>query len=268
MAIRKFLWAVALILLLTIPPQIHAQPPLRIAFPDFHPFHWIDDEGRKKGFFYDIITEALDKRMAVTTVWTVFPWPRCQANLQAGKDDAILTVPTAKRRAYTVTHKRPFYNKPLNIFTYADHPQMSAIKEINSLGDIRKGKFSVITYIGNGWHQEYVKHLGIKTHESPYLQNIWKMLALHRGDVVIEWPPGAWPDISKLDLDDHIIDTGRTIANMPFYLLIRKNAPQAALLESFDDIISAMTEDGTMRSILERYRFRTSSTPVREKAER
>lgn len=265
MAMRKLLWAGALVFLFVTPLTIHAQPPLRMAFPDFHPFHWIDDNGQPKGFFYDIITEALDRRMGITTVWTVFPWPRCQANLKTGKDDAILTVPTAERRDYTVTHKRPFYTKPLNIFTYANHPQMKTIRQINSLGDIRKGKFSVITYIGNGWHQEYVTHLGIKTHESPYLENVWKMLSLHRGDVVIEWPPGAWPDISKLGLSDRIVDTGTTVATMPFYLLIRKGAPHTAILEAFDETITKMTEDGTIRSIMERYDIGVSATPVRKR---
>lgn len=255
MAGKKLLWLWVLVLLLVIPLPINAQPPLRIAFPDFPPFHWIDKHGQKKGFFYEIIAEALEKRMGITTVWTVYPWPRCQANLKAGKNDAILTVPTAERCVYTVTHKRPFYNKPLNIFTYVNHPKMTAIKGITSLADIQKGDFSVITYTGNGWHQEYVQSLGIKTHESPYLQNVWKMLALHRGDIVIEWPLGARPDISVLGLEDQVFDTGITVASMPFHLLIRKGAPRAVILDEFDGIISKMTEDGAIRSIMERYTF-------------
>ena len=255
MARRKLMWVGALVLILVSPLPTHAQSPLRIAFPDFPPFHWIDDHGKKNGFFYEIITEALDKRMGIATVWTAYPWPRCQANLKAGKDDAMLTVPTEERLVYSVTHKRPFYNKSLNIFTYANHPQLAAIESITTLPDIHKGDFSVITYIGNGWHHEHVQPLGIKTYESPYLQNVWKMLASHRGDIVIEWPPGAWPDISKLGLENQVIDTGITVASMPFHLLIRKGAPQVAILGEFDATISQMTEDGTIRSIMERYTF-------------
>ena len=252
---RKALWVGALVFLLLSPLPCHSHSPLRIAFPDFPPFHWIDDHGRMKGFFYEIITEALDKRMGVATVWTVYPWPRCQRNLKTGQDDAVLTVPTAERAAYTVTHKSPFYNKPLNIFTYANHPQLAEINGITTLSDIQKGGFSVITYTGNGWHRQNVQPLGIITHESPYLQNVWNMLASHRGDIVIEWPPGAWPDILKLGLEDKIIDTGITVASMPFHLLIRKSAPQAAILGEFDVILSQMTADGTIRSILKRYKF-------------
>jgi polar amino acid transport system substrate-binding protein len=252
---RKALWFGGLVLLLVNPLPCHAQPPLRIAFPSFPPFHWIDEQGKINGFFYEIIVEALDKRIGIATVWTVYPWPRCQENLKAGKDDAVLTVPTPERGVYTVTHKRPFYNKPLNVFTYADHPRLAEIKRISTLSDIQKGEFSIITYIGNGWHKEHVQPLGIRTYESPYLPNVWKMLASHRGDIVIEWPPGARPDISQLNLEDRIIDTGIMVASMPFHLLIRKGASQVDILDDFDAAISQMIADGTMQSILSRYKF-------------
>jgi polar amino acid transport system substrate-binding protein len=191
--------------------------------------------------------------MGLTVVWAVYPWTRCQENLKIGTDDAIITVPTLERAAYTVTHKDPFYQKPLHLFTYIDHPRIAEIKKIRKIDDLREGGFSVITYSGNGWHRENIQPLGIKTYETSYLENQWKMLAEKRGDTVIEWPPGAWPDIKRVGVPDRLVDTGVTISSMPFHLLIRKTSHHAGILADFNETIKRMKTDGTIRMILSRY---------------
>lgn len=205
------------------------------------------------GFFYEIITEALEKRMGVNVVWKAYPWPRCQENLKTGKDDAVITVPTMERAAYTVTHADPFYEKALNLFTYVDHPRMTEIMQIRKIQDLREGGFSVITYSGNGWHKENVQSLGIRTYVTSYLENVWKMLAEKRGDTVIEWPPGAWPDIRQAGVFASIIDTKITLSTMPFHLLIRKDSPLVNILPDFNETIKKMEEDGTITLILSKY---------------
>ncbi|HBD08590.1 MAG TPA: amino acid ABC transporter substrate-binding protein [Syntrophobacteraceae bacterium] len=230
-----------------------AKTVLRIAYPAFPPFHWVKENGEMAGFFYEIITEALEKRMGMTVVWTEYPWPRCQENIKLGIDDAIITVPTNERADYTVTTKAPFYSKPLNIFTYIDHPRMADIINIRNLTDLRDKNFSVITYIGNGWHKENIQPLGIKTYEASILVSIWKMLAERRGDVVIEWPPGSWPDIQRAGVSDRITDTNITISSMPFHLLLRKSYPKQDILDEFNQTISNMNQDGTMSLILSKF---------------
>jgi polar amino acid transport system substrate-binding protein len=230
-----------------------AQTPLRLAYPVYPPFHWQKENGEMAGFFYEILAEALGKRMGITMVWTSYPWPRCQENLKTGADDAIITVPTAERLLYTLTHQDPFYQKPLHLFTYIGHPRLSEIRKIKKISDLKQGDFAVITYSGNGWHKENIQPLGIKTYETSYLENQWKMLAEKRGDMVIEWPPGAWPDIKRAGAYGLLVDTGITISSMPFHLLIRKNAPQAHLLPDFNETIAKMKRDGTIQKILSRY---------------
>ncbi|MFH0997813.1 MAG: transporter substrate-binding domain-containing protein [Pseudomonadota bacterium] len=191
-----------------------ATPILRIAYPVFPPFHWVNENGEMTGFFYDILTEALEKRMGMAVVWTAYPWSRCQENLKAGKDDAVLTVPTLERAGFTVTHKTPFYLKKLNLFTYIEHPRFAEIIKIQKIADLKSGGFSVITYSGNSWHKENVQSMGIKTYENSSLENVWKMLAEKRGDVVIEWPPGAWPDIRRADVSGRVVDTATQISEI------------------------------------------------------
>ena len=243
----------ACICLLMVSAIAIAKPVLRIAYPDFPPFHWVNENGEMAGIFYEILTEALEKRMGLTVVWSRYPWPRCQENLKFGKDDAVITVPTAERAEITVTHKTPFYQKPLNVFTYIGNPRFAGIKEIKKIDDIRVGGYSVITYSGNSWHKENIQSLGINSYQSPSIENVWKMLAEKRGDIVIEWPSGAWPDIRRAGVADRIVDTGIQIAAMPFHLLIRKDAPLAGILPEFDETIRSMITDGTIDSIVSKY---------------
>lgn len=240
------------LLLMAICPAAGSQPPLRIAYSTFVPFHWVDGNGAMAGLFYEIITEALEKRMKIAVTWTAYPWPRCQENLKSGVVDAILTVPMAERAVYSSTHVRPFYLKKMNIFTYAGHPRIEQIKQIRTIDDIRKNDFTVITYSGNGWHRENLTPAGVKTHEGNYVESVWKMLARKRGDMVVEWP-GAWPDVRRLGLENRIVDTRITLATMPFHLLIGNKSLYKARLPEFDATIEAMHRDGTMEMILSRY---------------
>ena len=226
---------------------------LRIAYPHFPPFHWKDEQGRMHGLFFDILTEALEKRMQQRLQWTAYPWARCQEQLKNGAEEAIITVPTRERSRYTRTHEHPFFFKPMHLFTATDHPRMQAIMQIRTLADMKGLGLTVITYSQNGWNRDHVQGLGIQSHESPYLENVWMMLAEHRGDLVIEWPRGARPVLQRLGLEEAVIDTGHEIAQMPFHLLIGKGSDHVGLLDPFDRTIEAMIVDGTLARIVRQY---------------
>lgn len=244
----------ALVLLLLhflLGTTVQAAPALRIAYPEFAPFHYTDANGELTGFFYEIVTEAVQNRMGIPTVWTPYPWTRCQENVKNGRDDAILTVPTPERGIYTITHRKPIYEKTLHLFTHKDHPQAGKLFQIKTLADIKKNRLSIITYSGNGWHKKHVASLGIKTYETSGIENVWHMLALKRGDIVIEWPSAAYPDIRQAGREAQVIDTNIVIASMPFYLLIRSSSNYVNILDTFDATIESMKRDGTMSSILD-----------------
>ena len=231
-----------------------ANPPLRISHPAFAPFHYRNQQGRMEGLFYDMLTEAVEKRMGIPIAWDTYPWPRCEDNLQAGTADAILTVPTAERARYSRTHSLPLFSKPLHLFTYVGHPQLEAMRRITALPAIRSHGFTVITYSNNGWHKDNVASLGIKTHESSSLKSTWLMLAARRGDLVIEWPASSWPDIEELNLREEIVDTGAVVSSMPFHLLVRPQSPHAeTILSRMDRILVEMERDGARARIEQKY---------------
>jgi len=249
---QRFLFLASFWLLILLPLQARAEAPLRIAFADYKPYFFLNEQGAVEGFFYEIVSEAL-KRMGVESQWTPFPWTRCQVLVASGQEDALITVPTAERMQYLSTHVAPFYSKPLYLFTYANHPRLREIMALKTLRDIKAAGFSVITYSGNGWNKQTVGALGIPVLETPSLKAVWAMLAAKRGDLAIEWPGSAWPDISGQDLDGVIIQTSVAVTALPFHLLIRKGSPYESLLARFDAVIGAMHRDGTIRRILDKW---------------
>lgn len=233
-------------------PNAAAQGPMLICYPDFWPFFHRRDDGRMTGFFHDIVTEALG-RMDIRAAWEVYPWPRCQFKVQAGECDAMITFPSAERLQYAVTHPDPFYEKKLTIFTYVHHPKLQEIKSIKTLDDIRRLNLTVITYAGNGWNDKNIKTRGIKTYETALLKNIWLMLANKRGDIVIEWPGGAWPDIYATGMEQGVVQTDVSLQAMPFHLMIGKESPYVDCLPRFNEIILEMKREGAIDRILGKY---------------
>lgn len=250
---RSILITLALFALLALSPPAQAQQPLRIAFPEYRPFFYLDENDTMQGFFYEIITEALQSRMEIPLSWHSYPWTRCQKLVCENRCDAIITVPTNERLAYTQTHALPFYTKPLVLFTHAGHPRLEAIKGIRSILDIKKMGLSVVTYSGNGWNKQLVESAGIKVHETPSLPNVWQMLANRRADLAIEWPTSAWPDIKAMKVEKKIVQTDAAISGMPFHLLVSKHSVHTHVIDRFDAVIDAMRKDGTTRAILDRY---------------
>ncbi|CCO23413.1 substrate-binding periplasmic protein [Maridesulfovibrio hydrothermalis] len=244
----------SLLILLSCASPLSADQKITIAYPDFWPFFTKNSNGTVEGCFHDIIDAALTKRMGIAVKWQEFPWKRCQHYVRNGKIDAMITVPTRERLSYTKTHAHPFYEKSMNIFTYAGHPKLEKIKKIKNIDEIYNEGLTVITYAGNGWNDKNIRAHGIPTQETHLREGVWNMLAFQRGDIVIEWPCCAWPDIAKLGLTDKIVQADIAFNSMPFHLLINKNSSFAGLLGKFDAVILEMKEDGTIERIMKNYR--------------
>lgn len=249
MTLSVLLWT----LVLLCPGMARAETGMTVAYPEFYPFFSKTGKEEVEGFFYEIIIEALDHRMGIRTTWTEMPWKRCQEQVYSGRYDAMITVPTPERSRYCDTHPDPFYLKELKIFTYLGHPGLSRINALKTMADIKAGGFSVITYSGNGWHEKNISSLGIPTHETSLVPNIWKMLAAKRGDLVIEWPAGAAANIKISGVAGKIIETDVSLESMPFHLLISKKSKFNSILPGFNEVIREMFSDGTMKRILSAY---------------
>lgn len=231
-----------------------AESVLRVAYVDFPPFHSRDENGHLRGLLYDIVTEAVQKRLGVPLVWEPGPWARCQERVERGQADAMITVPTAERARYTVTHKTPLYLKTHVLFTYAGHPRLERILALGGIEDIRAAGFRVITYVGNGWSRTHLAGAGVEVLEAPSRDAVWRMLAARRGDLVAECPVAACMTLRGLVPEGAVVQTPVVLETLPFHLLVGKNSPLASFLPQLSDILRAMHADGSMERILSSYR--------------
>ncbi|WP_054650839.1 substrate-binding periplasmic protein [Salidesulfovibrio brasiliensis] len=244
--------ATALLLAALTTVSLAAGPPMRIAFPEYDPFFSRNEHGEMTGFFHDIVMTAL-ARIGVSATWKQCPWKRCQQNVAHGDADAMITVPTKERLQYCVTHEDPFYTKEMKVFTYKGHPKIAVIRKMQTINDILKNDLSVITYIGNGWNRTHIQDKGIKTYETPYLENVWTMLANQRGDLAIEWPYSAWKHIRKTGVGKDLEETEVVLDAMEFHLMVGKRSPFARILPRFNKTIAQMKQNGEIDAIIKKH---------------
>ncbi|NDV28599.1 ABC transporter substrate-binding protein [Desulfovibrio sp. JC010] len=250
--ILKIIFLLCAIHILPTPAAQAEKAPFIIAHSELWPLLRTEENGTKSGIFYEIIYESM-KRLNIKIKWEYYPWARCQNHVESGIADAILTVPTDERATYTETHPTPFYHSYTQLFTYKGHPKKDVMDKIKTPQDIKDTGLTVITYLGNGWNKDNIQPLGITTYEASEPENIWPMLARQRGDIIIEWPLAAWPEITNQNVSEKIILTNGTIASFPFHLLISKKSKYLKILPEFDQVIQNMLKDGTIKRIIKGY---------------
>ncbi len=231
-----------------------AKDPMRWACADYPPAYYKTDKGDVKGYLYDIALEALDKRMGIPVVISFYPWKRCQMLLKQGKSDMIFTIPTPERLQYVLSHEKPAWIKRRILYTYSGHPKIEEIHKLRGLKDIKKGGYSIVSYLGAGWIKSNVeKGAGIPVRYANKIDRMYKMLAQKRGDLIIEQASLVVPNIRELKLTDKIVETRGIGAESGYHILIGKKSEYSDILPQLNKVIEKMWQDGTIEKILTEY---------------
>lgn len=243
----------AILIGLSLSPHLQADEtaPLRIVYYDnYAPYSWLDDSGRMRGIFIDIIDEIIGARMNKPVKHLGFPWARAQQYVRTGEFDAMIAPKTSERASYTHFSGQPVLIGRMAMFTRASHPQMRHLRNTRSLDDIRA--FNFVTQLGDGWAGENLEAMEVQYVAD--LDTVLKMLDIGRADLFIEASLVTHWNLRNLDLADSITEVdGVTIEETPYHLMISKKSSQQ-LLQAFDRHIRAFTEDGGLTRLLEKYR--------------
>jgi polar amino acid transport system substrate-binding protein len=246
----KSLCMITLLLGLAMP--VSARDTVKWVFTNYPPANFQTQDGRFEGFFHDIVMELFDRRLGLQVEIAVFPWKRCQAMVEDGAADIMVTIPTPRRLEYAVTHNRPVWTKRMLVYTYHDHPKSRSIQLLNGLDAIKSGGYQVIAYLGDGWAEKEVQGMGIPVIYATTVDGMYHMLAARRGDLIIEENRLAAPRLTDQGLSGKIVETTGVASESGFHILISKKSAHAGLIFRVDREIEAMRSSGRLDQMLNR----------------
>ncbi len=243
-----------LALLLSVRVTALAQEPLRFVYTSYEPANYLGADGDHRGFFVDIIREALETRLGVPVSMDVYPWARCQYMVKEGLADMMATIPTPERREYAVVVEPPIWIKRYKVYTVAGHPAFRAMGAVRSVEDLKRSGLTVVSYLGNDWSKATLEAAGIVTVCAPSVEGMYRMLLAGRADVVVEDPSLAYSTLRGLGLADQVIQTPGVVEESAFHLMIGDRSPYAGLSGALGRALADMMADGTIDAIMSRYR--------------
>jgi len=246
--------AVCLSMLVLLGGASFARGPLSFVYTSYVPANFQSAQGDHRGFFVEIIREALETRMKVPVSMSVYPWPRCQYMVREGVADMMATIPTPERRTYSIVVETPIWIKRYRVFTVPGHPSASAMDGIRSVEDLKRSGLVVLSYDGNDWSRTVLGKAGVKVVKASSVEGMYRMLIARRGDLIIEDDILVWSTVRGLGIADRIRRTSGFVGESAFHLMIGKASPFASIAADLDRTLRAMYADGAMERILRSYR--------------
>lgn len=226
------------------------QAPLKFATSGYQPYAWQED-GEDKGIYFEILQEALTKRMGIAFTVETLPWKRCQEYVRSGEVDAIATISTPERLDYSEASKELLSRPSAVLFTRANHPKLEEIKKIQTFEDLKAWR--ALDYLGDSWGESNLDKRGITVDWAPEISMVFKKLDAGRGDVFIALREPTLLQIQEAGLQNKIIDLPIVFDHSEMRLLISKKSAYLSILPKFDEVMRQMREDGTLQMLYERY---------------
>ncbi|MCJ2367026.1 substrate-binding periplasmic protein [Aeromonas dhakensis] len=220
-----------------------------VYFDDFAPYSWRDEEGKMRGLMVDVM-DRVGLELGVQVRHEGYPWLRAQKLVRAGQADGFVTVPTRERRAYTRVVEAPVAFSPLTLFTQTGHPALARLNQARALSDLKA--FTILDYIGNGWGKENL--VGFKVHLTSNVDNVFKLLAAGRGDLMITDPLVARFKLAQLGLAGTITEVPLQLELTPLHLCIANSSPFAARVDELTRILARLRQSGELARMEARYR--------------
>lgn len=239
-----------LILLFLIFPTLLAaaeQPMNFVYYDSYRPRSW-DENGAMRGILVDIIDEAIGKRIGIPVTHSGYPWKRAQLKVQEGTADAFVTMPTQKRRAYTVIGKEPVIEFGLYIVTRKNHPQAADMASITTIEQLKD--YKVADYLGNAWAERNLKEVNVRW--LPEVEKIFPFLVDKRADIIVASQRTLY-EIKRLGYDSQLMVLPNTLSSVSFHMCVGKTSSYKDRLADFDRVIKEMHKDGTINRIEESY---------------
>ncbi|TNI89279.1 substrate-binding periplasmic protein [Aeromonas sobria] len=225
-------------------------PELKMAyFDDFAPYSWRDEQGKMRGLMIDVM-DRVAGQMGLRVTHQGYPWQRAQKMVRMAQADGFVTIATQERRSYTLVVDEPVTMTVMTIFTQLGHPRMAEFQRASRLSDLKT--FTFLDYLGNGWGKENLA--GFTVHHTINVDNVFKMLAAGRGDLMVTDPLVARFKLNQLGLSGQVVEVPLQLASTPFNLCIGNHSRFNIRIAEFNRALQQLRQSGELARIVARYR--------------
>ncbi|WP_049758075.1 substrate-binding periplasmic protein [Nitratidesulfovibrio vulgaris] len=225
--------------------------PLRLAFfNDYAPYSW-EEGGRMRGILVDVMDEILSRRMGLAVEYMGYPWARAQEHVKSRKADGFVTLPNDERRSYVIFCELPVLIGTYTVFVNRKNAHNPDMADISSIPDLKR--FVVGGYLGSSWASRHLEAQGVPIVWTNNLESLLRMLVADRIEMVSNNSAVIKYNLRLLGLSDKVAELPNVLDQAPFNLGIGKQSPYLSVLPEFEETLRKLTDDGTIKAIVERY---------------
>lgn len=222
---------------------------------DWYPIIYSDAESELgyNGLYVEIIEELFVKRLGYNIKFLENPWKRAQQLVEDGEADFLITVATIDRLKYCVKTDFPVYNLFMGVYTYNGHSQIDEINKIKEIPDIKKMELIPVSNFGNGWHKQNIDVYGINTLYVKKDENIVKLLANKRADIMVDTIIPMNYEIKKHGLSNKIELTDVRFGPIEFHILLSKKTISSSSAKEINSAAVDLYNEGFFEKLAAKY---------------
>lgn len=227
-------------------PATAIAEPLRIALnSNWPPLSFDGDRGAEPdGLLTSLARSIVAERAGIAVAFAGLPWARAQAEVEAGRMDAIITVPSPARAAYALSTREALFTVTVQAATRAAGPGRARVLAQPRPFD---PALSVCMDRGNDAVARMLEQDGvvpIVVHDVPLCM---RLIAAGRADLVVNADPVLRAARATLGADAAAIEIlPHVYSSLPLTLQVRRSRPDAAeIVARVDAAIAAARQDGS-----------------------
>lgn len=206
----------------------------------WYPIDYPDERGQFIGPWMEQLNELFVETLDVELEVTRQPWRRAQADVQAGRADIMITLPTEERLAYTDMAEGVFYTMTFQLLVSREHPDWEQIKAVQDLDDLQRLGLTLVSTFSNGWFEQNVADRGIEADYVKTDRQQIQFLLSGRADGLIDFPVTMAPLLQQMDPDGGLVFLPAVLDRTEFRILVSTKSPWIHHIDALEAAVKRM----------------------------
>lgn len=202
-----------------------------------------------QGILPTLIDEIVGNRMDMSVTHYGSPWARAQHYVESGQYDAMITVPTEKRKSYARTTEQIVYTfkmRPIVKSGSETEKLLATAPSVNALRTLR-----ICDLIENGWAKHFYSTHDIDYYAAADTASCLRLITSDRMDVMIQPAAIGFKSIAEEHMQAEVATLDHVFGFMKFNILLSNNSKlEDGFLKLFDATVREMIADGSYDTLI------------------